>query len=148
MEFSGNILLEKFPGKGGWTYAKIPVCFEKSSRPFGWQIVSGTIDDLSFEYVKLMPIGNETLFLAVKAAWRKALKKEAGDVVHIYLKVHEPSLDLPQEVHACFELEPGSKEQFDKLPEMERLFLLDQIRGAKSETERETRLVELMNRFR
>lgn len=148
MVFEGTIILEKFPGKGGWTYAKIPVAFEKSSRPFGWQIVSGTIDELSFDYIKLMPAGDGTLFLAVKATWRKILRKEAGDPVHIRLKIHPPSLELPEVVRACFKLEPESEQRFNSLIEMERCFLLDQIRGAKTETEREQRLVELMSRLR
>ena len=37
-------LLEKFPGKGGWTYALIPEILQDKHSHFGWVIVNGSID--------------------------------------------------------------------------------------------------------
>lgn len=37
-------LLEKYPGKGGWTYAVIPEVLQNKKAPFGWVKVKGTID--------------------------------------------------------------------------------------------------------
>lgn len=37
-------LLEKFPGKGGWTYALIPKILQDKHSHFGWVIVNGSID--------------------------------------------------------------------------------------------------------
>lgn len=36
--------LEKFPGKGGWTYARIPEVMQDKYKRFGWVRVRGTID--------------------------------------------------------------------------------------------------------
>ena len=56
-------LLEKFPGKGGWTYAKIPEIKPEKNNPFGWLCVNGFIDDYEIKNYHLMPMGNGGLFL-------------------------------------------------------------------------------------
>lgn len=78
-------LLEKFPGKGGWTYALIPEIKPDPHAWFGWISVKGTIDDIDLPRCKLMPKGDGQLFLPVNAAMRKKLKKQAGDSVQIVL---------------------------------------------------------------
>lgn len=74
-----NYLLEKFSGKGGWTFAVIPEVAQDKHAPFGWVKVKGFIDDVEIYNYRLQPMGNGKLFLPVKAAIRKAIKKEAGD---------------------------------------------------------------------
>ncbi|HRE58041.1 MAG TPA: DUF1905 domain-containing protein, partial [Candidatus Kapabacteria bacterium] len=39
-------ILEKFPGKGGWTYAEIHEIVQDKSKPFGWVTVRAYIDDI------------------------------------------------------------------------------------------------------
>ena len=69
-------LLEKYPGKGGWTYAQIPEIFPQKENPFGWVKVKGNIDGFEFSKYHLMPMGNGKLFLPVKAEIRKKSKKK------------------------------------------------------------------------
>ena len=69
-------LLEKFPGKGGWTYAKIPEILQDKSSPFGWVRVRGSIDGYEIKSYHLMPMGNGNLFLPVKAEIRKKIEKK------------------------------------------------------------------------
>jgi len=122
--YNGEVLLEKFPGKGGWTFARVPVQFPKSDKPFGWLVVSGKIDELHFEHIKLMPAGDGTLFLPVKAAWRKILKKEAGTIVQIELAVDETPETLPAEALELLRLFPGTFDCFQDLkPEIRRDWL-------------------------
>jgi Domain of unknown function (DUF1905) len=122
--YNGEVLLEKFPGKGGWTFARVPVQFPKSDKPFGWLVVSGKIDDLYFEHIKLMPAGDGTLFLPVKAAWRKILKKEAGTIVRIELTVDKTPETLPAEALELLRLFPGTFDCFQDLkPEIRRDWL-------------------------
>jgi hypothetical protein len=73
--------LEKFAGKGGWTYAKIPELLPDKNNPFGWVRVRGSIDAVELTGYHLMPMGNGHLFLPVKAAIRKQIKKQEGDWV-------------------------------------------------------------------
>ncbi len=78
-------LLEKYPGKGGWTYAAIPEVKPNKEKPFGWVKVSGTIDGYEIKDYHLMPMGNGDLFLPVKASIRKKINKHMGDFVHVVL---------------------------------------------------------------
>ena len=78
-------LLEKYPGKGGWTYARIPEILQDKNTPFGWVKVMGSIDGYEIKNYHLMPMGNGQLFLPVKAAIRKKIGKETGDWVQVVL---------------------------------------------------------------
>lgn len=79
-----DYLLQKFEGKGGWTYAEIPeIPMPKTS--FGMLKVKGKIDSYEFSNVHLMPLGNGHLLLAVKSEIRKKIKKQVGDTVHIII---------------------------------------------------------------
>jgi hypothetical protein len=72
---NGDYLLQKFPGKGGWTYAAIPEILQNKKNPFGWVKVKGSVDGYELKQYKLMPMGEGRLFLPVKAAIRKKIKK-------------------------------------------------------------------------
>src|SRR5688572_29060307 len=96
-------LLEKFPGKGGWTYALIPEILQNKKAWFGWVKVRGTIDDFAIENYNLMPMGSGKLFLPVKAAIRKKIGKEAGDRVRVILYAHQPEKNVREELLLCLE---------------------------------------------
>jgi hypothetical protein len=42
-------LLEKFKGKGGWTFAQIPEILQDKHSPFGWVRVRRTIDTFGMQ---------------------------------------------------------------------------------------------------
>ncbi len=89
--------LDKFPGKGGWTYTLIPEIAPDPYAPFGWVKVKGTIDGVPIGNYHLMPFykGSQQLFLSVKADIRKKIKKEAGDTVRVVLYLDYEPLELP-----------------------------------------------------
>ncbi|OHX64211.1 DUF1905 domain-containing protein [Flammeovirga pacifica] len=78
-------VIQKFEGKGGWSYVLIPDIKQDKTTHFGWVTVSGSIDDYPLNKVKLMPHKNDGLFLPVKKEIRKKIKKEEGDKVFIKL---------------------------------------------------------------
>ncbi len=82
---NNQYLLEKYPGKGGWTYAVIPEIPQDKHTPFGWVKVKGLFDSYEIKNYKLMPMGNGKLFLPVKASIRKIIGKKEGDKVYIVL---------------------------------------------------------------
>ncbi|MFN9340424.1 MAG: DUF1905 domain-containing protein, partial [Candidatus Kapaibacterium sp.] len=54
---NNEYVLQKFPGKGGWTYAEIHEIVQDKSKPFGWVTVRAYIDDIEIRHCKLMPMG-------------------------------------------------------------------------------------------
>ncbi len=140
--------LEKFPGKGGWTYAAIPEILQNKDNPFGWVKVKGFIDQFELKQFKLMPMGNGQLFLPVKAAIRKAIQKEAGDLVKIILFPDDTPIQIPAEILTCFEYEPPHiKAQFLKFTEGEQKTYLDWIANAKTIETKTKRIAKMINRL-
>lgn len=142
-------LLEKFPGKGGWTYARIPEVLQNPSAPFGWVTVKGWIDDYELRQFKLMPMGDgQSLFVPVKAAIRKKIGKQAGDYVRIVLYPDHSELEIPEEILDCFANEdPALFETFKSFTQGQQKAYLDWIDAAKREETRVNRIVEMMERL-
>lgn len=141
-------LLKKFPGKGGWTYAEIPEIKPQKNMPFGWVQVSGWIDDFKLEKVKLMPMGNGCLFLAVKASIRKVIKKQAGDEVRVKLWLDESNVDIPQEIVDCLTIESDVLyRKFLTLSNSNRKAYLDWIYEAKTEETKTKRILTMLEKL-
>lgn len=145
----GIYLLEKFPGKGGWTYAVIPEATPPSNTPFGWLRVKGEIDGHPLAPCKLMPMGDgQRLFLPINAMWRKKLGKQAGDRVSLTLHLHERPAGIPQEIRDCFEQEPPAVyERFLAYPPMKQSATLDYIYDARTEEVKAQRIADLLERL-
>ena len=139
--------LQKFPGKGGWTFAEIPEVPMDKKAPFGWVCVKGRIDDYELNNYRLMPMGNGRLFLPVKAAIRKKLGKHAGDWVTIELYADDSKSELPPDLEDCLRDEPKALDQFLSLPEGAQKEFTDWIFSAKREetkVERMAKTIELL----
>lgn len=139
--------LEKYHGKGGWTYALIPEVLKNNDNPFGWVRVSGSIDGYELSKVTLMPNGKGALFLPVKAEIRKAIGKEEGDKVHIILYADNTALETPQELLICLEDEPKALQFFNSLSESERRYYINWIYSAKKQETKDDRMAKTINRL-
>lgn len=115
-----NSILKKFNSKGGWTYAELNEIKPNKNNPFGWVQVCGCIDHVEIKQYKLMPLGNGKLFLPVKAAIRKQIKKEAGDTVYIELYLDESKAEIPTQFIECLKDEPIAYNFFFSLKEVEQ----------------------------
>lgn len=139
-------LLEKFPGKGGWTYAIIPEILQDKHAYFGWVKVKGFIDDFELKNYRLMPMGNGMLFLPVRAEIRKKIGKKEGDWVHVKLFADNDDLEIPKELMLCLEDEPQALKNFLTYTESEQKAYIDWILGAKKEETKIERMAETVNK--
>lgn len=145
---NGQFLLQKFNGKGGWTYAEIPAVPNDIRRPFGWVRVRGNIDGYELKSYKLMPMGNGRLFLPVKAEIRKKIGKKEGDTVKVVLYLDALPLDVPQEIIECFGMEdPKAYEVFSSLTEGNQKGYLNWIYDAKTDDTKAERIAKMMDRL-
>lgn len=139
-------LLEKFPGKGGWTYARIPEVEPDKHRHFGWVRVRGTIDNYQFSSYNLQPMGDRTLFLPVKSAIRKKIGKKEGDFVHITLFPDNLPTEIPEELTDCLKDEPEAYERFLLHTDAEQKGFIEWIYSAKSEETKADRIAQTIKK--
>ncbi|MBN3581633.1 DUF1905 domain-containing protein [Algoriphagus aestuarii] len=137
--------MEKFPGKGGWTYVKIPFEADQSKLPFGMIRVKGTVDQIPFGGKHLMPLGDGNLFLPLPKALRQKLKKEAGETVRI--EVYEDTLPTktPLELEDCLRDVPGKLELFQSWSNAKKSRWITYIFGSKKEEVKAERILKLID---
>lgn len=140
-------LLEKFEGKGGWTFARIPEIIKDKKAPFGWVKVMGSIDGVVIKKYHLMPMGNGNLFLPVKADIRKKIGKQAGDTIHVILFHDNEPLEVPGELLMCLEDEPRAVKFFKSLSESEQRYYINWIYAAKKIETKTTRTAKAITRL-
>lgn len=95
--------LQRFSGKGGWTYILLPEIPKDKDAPFGIVKVRGTIDDYEINDYSLMPYGNGVLLMAVNAGIRRKIGKEEGDRVKVTLYRDNAGFVIPEELQARLE---------------------------------------------
>lgn len=140
-------LLEKFPGKGGWTFAKLPEVPSSKHSPFGWVRVRGKIDDFEIKNYNLMPMGNGHLFLPVRAEIRKKIKKGAGDYVRVTLFADNLPTEIPDELQACLQDEPKALEGFLTYTNAEQKAFIQWIYSAKTDDTKVERIAETIDKL-
>lgn len=140
-------LLQKYPGKGGWTYAMVPEVKMSKRNPFGWVKVKGSIDHYTFKNYKLMPMGNGHLFLPVKADIRKKIDKKEGDIVHIILYEDNDPLEIPEELELCLKDDPEAHAVFLSYTEGEKKAYIDWIYSAKRMETRADRISKTLEKL-
>ena len=140
-------LLEKFPGKGGWTYTIIPEILPNKKAPFGWVKVKGSIDNFEISKYHLMPSGKGTLMLFVKSEIRKKIKKQAGDYVHIILYLDNEPLEIPEELMLCLQDDTEALEFFNSLNESEQHNYVKWIYSAKTDQTKVERIAKTLVRL-
>jgi hypothetical protein len=143
--FNKSVVLEKYPGKGGWTYAALDAVTKDSKRPFGMVRVCGSIDDININQYNLMPMGDGRLFLPVKSEIRKILKKEAGDKVFVKLYLDDSPVEIPHDLQLCLNDDTSAAIKFKKLSAAAQKMHIDNICAAKKIETRANRIAQLIN---
>lgn len=140
-------LLEKFHGKGGWTFAAIPEIKPDKHAYFGLVKVKGSIDGYEIANYNLMPMGNGLLFLPVKAEIRKKIGKNEGEWVHIILY----SAGLPKVVNEdfqnCLMDDPTAWHNFNDLALKEQNAIIDWIYSVRNDELKVQRIADTLNKL-
>ncbi|WP_207425836.1 YdeI/OmpD-associated family protein [Pedobacter sp. SYSU D00535] len=142
-----EVLLEKFPGKGGWTFARIPEISQDKKKHFGARKVSGFIDSFELKEYNLLPMGKGQLFLPVKAEIRKAIKKQEGDWVRIVLYSDALPEIAASDFYLCLEDDPEARLIFQQFTEEEQKKYIDWIYAAKTDELVVERMAEALSRI-
>lgn len=143
----GTFLVEKIPGKGGWTYVRLPGVGSDYRGKFGTVKVSGTIDEYELIHYGLMPIRDGGLFLPVKAEIRKKTGKKEGDKVYVklYADVEKLPAATAEDLLVCLQDEPGAYQTYQSYTETERKSLLDWIGSAGQDELRVQRIAQTID---
>ncbi|RNL95070.1 DUF1905 domain-containing protein [Sinomicrobium pectinilyticum] len=158
---SKKYLLEKFPGKGGWTYIALPEIKQEKDKYFGMLQVHAEIDGYRLPVKTLMPKGDGTLFFPVNAAIRKTIGKGEGDYVHLKLfPVTPPAektnvtfstgtpFEIPEEIIACFKTEPPEVyKRFLRLKTDKQRQWLQWVYEVRQEDARAERILKMIDNF-
>ena len=145
--FHQKCLLQKFEGKGGWTFAELPGLPSDGKKPFGWVQVRGTVDGYPLKQYKLMPMGNGKLFLPVKAEIRKKTGKKAGDWVEVVLFADDSPVEIPEELLLCLLDAPEAHAFFQTLTDSNRKYYIDWIMDAKTLETKANRIAKAIERL-
>ncbi|WP_246034361.1 DUF1905 domain-containing protein [Empedobacter tilapiae] len=140
-------MLEKFQGKGGWTFTRIPEIQQNKNTPFGCVRVRGTIDHFEINNYNLQSMGNGNLFLPIKAEIRKKLNKKEGDYVHITLFADNLPTDIPEELKLCLMDEPNVYETFLNYTNGEQKTIIQWIYSAKTDAKKVERIVKTIEKI-
>jgi hypothetical protein len=139
--------LEKFAGKGGWTFARVPEIPQDKKAHFGWVKVKGTIDGFEINKYHLMPMGDGHLFLPVRAEIRKKIGKKEGDLVHVILFADDEPLEIPEEMLLCLKEEPKALKFFQSISDSEQHQYIQWIYSAKKEETKIERMATAIQRL-
>lgn len=142
-----KLVMEKYPGKGGWTYVRVPKLPKGSKNKFGFVKVKGTIDGYKISKYNIMPMKDGNHFLPVKAEIRQKIAKEAGDTVHVILFADNEPFRAPKEFMDCLSDEPSALQFFSKLSGSEKKHYIEWIYSAKKEETKVDRISKSIERL-
>jgi len=134
--------------KTGWRYVHIDAEManelklnnKKSFR------VKGMLDALPINGIALMPMGDGSFILPLKADIRKALRKDAGAALTVSIEEDlDYKVEIPDDLQECFDFEPEALNYFNSLPKSHRDYFIKWIISAKTNETRAKRIVNTIN---
>lgn len=138
-------LVQKYSGKGGWTYVIISDIPVQKKNPLGLLRVSGFIDTYPLKQFNLLPMKGGDMLLPLKTAVRKKIGKKEGDTVHVILYPDESPVVVPDEIMVCLLDAPKAFQFFSSLSDSNKKYYIDWIEEAKrleTKVERICRMIE------
>jgi Domain of unknown function (DUF1905)/Bacteriocin-protection, YdeI or OmpD-Associated len=135
VQFTATI--QKFAEQGektGWSYITIPSDIAEQLNPGIKKSfrVKGKLDSLIIEQQALLPMGNGSFILPLKASIRKAIHKNKGAILKISLEEDKKPLKLNGELVECLKDSPKAEKKFNALPRSHQMYYSKWIESAKT----------------
>jgi len=143
-------VIKKFDSMGektGWTYIDVPAAIaqqlkkdtKKSFR------VKGRLDEYEFYGLALTPMGGGDYILALKAAIRKQIKKQKGDMLCVQIEADDRPILPPADLLDCLTDEPAALAHFNTIAPSHQLYFIRYIESAKTDATRTKRIAQSVN---
>ena len=142
-----TLMLEKFRGKGGWTFVRLPEIKTPSGKCLGWDKVGALFDDYEVAEIGLLSLGNGQRFLPVKAEIRKSIGKQAGDQIKLKIFALTMELNVRAEFLLCVEDDPEALKHFQSWKEQERDKYISWIEQGQSTEQQIERMAQAVDRI-
>ena len=150
VHFSTEILkFDKQGEKTGWSYIKVSAEIAQQLKPENKRYfrVKGKLDEYSIKMTALIPMGEGEFIIPLKAAIRKAIKKQKGAILAVQIEVDNSLLSSSPDLLECLNDEPKAREYFNKLPGSHRNYYTNWIESAKTDSTKAKRIAQAVSAF-
>jgi hypothetical protein len=120
--------------KTGWSYITIPSDISEKIKP-GFKKsfrVKGKLDSFPIAQQALLPMGSGAYILPLKASLRKAIHKNKGAMLKVFLEEDKKPLVVNEELMECLTDSPKAKKKFSALPRSHQMYYSKWIESAKT----------------
>jgi hypothetical protein len=133
--------------KTGWSYIRIPAKLAQELKPGNKKSfrVKGRLDDHPISGMALLPMGEGDFIMALKAAVRKAIRKQKGDTLEVQIELDKKEITAPKELLDCLADEPKAQQYFRGLPKSHQNWYGNWVRTAKTEPTRARRIAQIVD---
>lgn len=137
--------IKKFAKQGektGWTYIEITAEVAEKLNP-GVKTsyrVKGSLDDFAIEKAALLPMGEGSFILPLKAAIRKGIRKGNGDSLTVRIELDKEPLAIDADFLECLHDEPKALQFFQSLARGHQNYFSNWIQSAKTDPTRAKRI--------
>ncbi|MDO3644889.1 YdeI/OmpD-associated family protein [Mucilaginibacter sp. L3T2-6] len=134
--------------KTGWQYVNVPADIAQELKPGNKKSfrVRGMLDAVPVAGIALLPMGGGDFILVLKAALRKALRKNKGAMLKVTIEEDTDfKIEMPEDLKECLEFEEGAMDTFNAMPGSHRNYFIKWINDAKTEETRAKRIVNTIN---
>jgi hypothetical protein len=146
-----NTIILQFAEQGektGWSYIEVPADLAQQIKQGNKKSfrVRGMLDGFAINGIALMPMGDGSFIMPLKAEIRKAIHKNRGAMLQV--KIEEDTdfkIEMPDDLKECFEFEPEALDFFNSLPKSHRDYFIKWINSAKINETRAKRIVNTVN---
>ncbi len=145
--FKGSCIIQKAETKGAWTYVMFDAKIPQTGLPFGWIIVKGKIDNYEIQQFKLWPTKGGKVFMPLKTAIRKSIRKDKGDSVDVAVYLDDSHIEIPHEFIDCISESPMALAFFNKISNTSQKQYIDWVYETKSLETRANRIAKAIRKM-